>query len=80
MVLISFEILASAWPAQMGQEANKLNRFVSKTINFLSLRGFNFCVSLIDLHYISNNKNETFSIVNGDYRNRGYSCSFEQIC
>ena len=45
MVLISFEILASAWPAQMGQQANKLNRFVSKTINFLSLCGFNFCVS-----------------------------------
>ena len=79
MVPISFEILASAWPAQMGQQANKLNGFVWKTINFLSLCGFNFCVSPIDLHDISNNKNETSSIVNGDYRNRGYSCSFEQI-
>ena len=80
MVPISFKMLASAWPAQMGQQANKLNRFFSKTINFLSSCGFNFCVSPIDLHDISNNKNETFSILNGEYRNRGYSCFFGRIC
>lgn len=43
---------ASAGPAQIGQEANKLNRDFSNTINFLSSWGFTFSISSEDLHSI----------------------------
>ena len=53
IVPIILIILASAGPAHIGQEANKLSNGFSKTTNFLSSCGFTFSFSPVeDLCYV----------------------------